>query len=96
MTAVANTAANRRFTFGVRGRAHLTRHHGEGLVVFGIALAITSAALAVLHALGGMSHGLEVIVLVAANLAATVIRFVLLRGWVFHPRRGTRIESAAA
>ena len=46
LTAVANTAANRRFTFGVRGRAHLTRHHGEGLVVFGIALAITSAALA--------------------------------------------------
>ena len=26
-------------------------------------------------------------VLVAANLLATVVRFVLLRGWVFHPRR---------
>jgi putative flippase GtrA len=26
-------------------------------------------------------------VLIAANLLATVVRFVLLRGWVFHPRR---------
>jgi hypothetical protein len=24
---------------------------------------------------------------VVANLAATAARFVLLRGWVFHPRR---------
>jgi len=23
-----------------------------------------------------------------ANLVATALRFVLLRGWVFHPRRG--------
>ena len=29
----------------------------------------------------------ELVVLVAANLLATVVRFVLLRGWVFHPRR---------
>jgi putative flippase GtrA len=31
---------------------------------------------------------------VAANLAATVLRFLLLRGWVFHPRRqtGTRTQ----
>ena len=49
LTAVVNTAANRRFTFGVRGRAELTRHHGEGFVVFAIALGITSAALAGLH-----------------------------------------------
>ena len=50
LTAIGNTAANRRFTFGVGGRANATRHHVEGLIVFGIALAITSGALAVLHA----------------------------------------------
>jgi len=27
----------------------------------------------------------ELVVLVLANLAATAVRFVLLRGWVFHP-----------
>jgi hypothetical protein len=50
-------------------------------------LAITSGALAVVHAVGNPSHALELVVLVAANLGATIVRFVLLRGWVFHPHR---------
>jgi putative flippase GtrA len=88
LTAIGNTAANRRFTFGIDGRANATRHHIEGLIVFAIALAITSGALGVLHAVVAQPHHLvELGVLVAANLAATAARFVLLRGWVFHPRR---------
>src|SRR6185503_18900981 len=88
LTAIGNTAANRRFTFGVGGRTHATRHHFEGLVVFGIALMITSGALTVLHAVVAQPHHLvELAVLVLANLVATALRFVLLRGWVFHPRR---------
>jgi putative flippase GtrA len=88
LTAVANTAANRRFTFGVAGGAKAARHHVEGLIVFAIALAITSGALAGLHTLVDQPHRLlELSVLVLANLVATAVRFVLLRGWVFHPRR---------
>jgi putative flippase GtrA len=88
LTAIGNTAANRRFTFGVGGRSNATRHHFEGLVVFGIALAITSGALAGLHAVVAQPHHLvELTVLVLANLVATAVRFVLLRGWVFHPGR---------
>ncbi|GLP74260.1 sugar translocase [Mycobacterium antarcticum] len=88
LTAVANTAANRRFTFAVAGRAKAGRHHVEGLIVFAIALAITSGALAGLHVFVDQPHRLlELSVLVAANLIATAVRFVLLRGWVFHPRR---------
>ena len=49
LTAIANTAANRRFTFGVAGASKAARHHVEGLIVFAIALAITSGALALLH-----------------------------------------------
>ncbi len=49
---------------------------------------ITSGALAALHTvLPSRVDGVEATVLVAANLLATVVRFVLLRGWVFHPRR---------
>ena len=45
-------------------------------------------ALAGLHAFAPHAHHLlELSVLVAANLVATAVRFVLLRGWVFHPRR---------
>ena len=29
----------------------------------------------------------EVAVLVGANLVATIVRFLLFRAWVFHPRR---------
>ncbi|BCI83207.1 sugar translocase [Mycolicibacterium sp. TY66] len=90
LTAIVNTTANRRFTFGVRGggAASATRHQFEGLIVFGIALTITSGALAGLHVFAPHAHHLlELSVLVAANLVATAVRFVLLRGWVFHPRR---------
>jgi len=87
LTAVGNTAANRRFTFGVRGRNGAARHQFEGLIVFSLGLGLTSGSLAVLHALTAPGRTLELAVLVAANLAATVLRFLLLRGWVFHPRR---------
>jgi glycosyltransferase involved in cell wall biosynthesis len=87
VTAVANTAANRRFTFGVRGSAGAARHQFEGLVVFVVGLALTSGSLALLHLIGDPPRVVELAVLVLANLGATVLRFVLLRGWVFHPRR---------
>ena len=86
VTAIANTAANRRFTFGIGGSPQLARHHLEGLIVFGIALSITSGALGLLHATAQAPHHMvELGVLVVANLLATTVRFVLLRGWVFHP-----------
>jgi glycosyltransferase involved in cell wall biosynthesis len=88
LTAIGNTAANRRFTFGVGGMAKAGRHHVEGLIVFAIALSITSGALGALHAIVADPHHLvELGVLVVANLVATAVRFVLLRGWVFHPGR---------
>ncbi|MBA2951965.1 bifunctional glycosyltransferase family 2/GtrA family protein [Streptomyces himalayensis] len=88
VSAVANTAANRRLTFGVRGRESAVRHQAQGLVVFGIGLALTSGSLAALDAAaGGPSHSTELAVLIAANLAATVLRFLLFRAWVFPDRR---------
>jgi putative flippase GtrA len=94
VTAVGNTAANRRYTFGVRGRASAARHQFEGLIVFSLGLALTSGSLAILHALTLPGRGLELVVLVVANLAATVLRFLLLRGWVFHPRRLTEKSAS--
>jgi putative flippase GtrA len=83
-TAIANTAANRRLTFGVVGRDGLVRHQLQGLGVFAAALALTSVSLAILHAITATPPRVaELTVLVLANLAATILRFVLLRGWVF-------------
>ena len=88
LTAVGNTAANRRLTFGVRGRTDLIRHHIRGAVVFILTLALTTGALAVLHGLDeAPARWLELTVLVAASLVATVTRYVALRTWVFTHRR---------
>jgi putative flippase GtrA len=83
VTGVANTAANRRFTFAVRGSRHAGRHQFQGLIVFGIGLALTSGALALA---GSASRAGELGVLVVANLLATLVRFVLMRAWVFRAR----------
>jgi putative flippase GtrA len=87
LSAIFNTAANRRFTFGRRGRESLMTHHVQGLVVFGLCLGLTTLALAALDGLApGASKAVEIAVLVAANGAATVLRYWLLRLWVFGPR----------
>lgn len=84
VSAIGNTAANRRLTFGVRGREQAVRHQAQGLVVFAIGLALTSGSLAALQTANTRpSHGTELAVLIAANLAATVLRFLLFRAWVF-------------
>ncbi len=84
LTALANTAANRRHTFRVRGRAGVVRHQAQGLLVFGIGLALTSGSLAGLDAADPhAAHSAELAVLVVANLAATLLRFLLFRTWVF-------------
>ena len=45
LTAVANTQANRHFTFGVRGRAGLCASTLAGALVYLLALALTGGAL---------------------------------------------------
>jgi len=84
LTAVGNTAANRRLTFGVRGPRHRLRHQLQGLAVFAAGLATTSGALLLLDALADTPHpALEVVVLTAANLVVTLMRFVAMRVWIF-------------
>jgi putative flippase GtrA len=82
LTAMANTAANRRLTFGISGRSNAARHQVKGLIAVGIGLALTSGSLAMLGP-ARASRLAEVTVLIAANLAATVLRFLLYRYWVF-------------
>ena len=88
VTAIGNTAANRRWTFAVRGRDRAAVHQAQGLAVFLAALALTSAALAAMHAVTDQpSQATELAVLVLGNLSATVLRFTLLRAWVFRAQR---------
>jgi putative flippase GtrA len=85
VTTIGNTAANRRLTFGIQGRDGLLRDHGAGLAAFAFALAITTAAAALLATVAPHAGRLvELAVLVVANAVATLGRFVLLRAWVGH------------
>ncbi|MDQ6773226.1 MAG: glycosyltransferase [Actinomycetota bacterium] len=87
ITAIANTAANRRLTFGVRGSKRLLRDHLSGLLALAVALAVTSLSILSLQALlPSASRLVEIATLTAANAFATVVRFVLLRSFLFHAR----------
>jgi glycosyltransferase involved in cell wall biosynthesis len=95
LTAVGNTAANRRLTFGVRGRAGLLRHHLRGAVVFALTLALTNGALLVLHVVSpAPPRAVELAVLVVASLAATVTRYVAMQTWVFAQQRRRHLVAA--
>lgn len=86
----ANTAVNRRFTFSVRGRAGRWRQQVQGYVVLGVALLITTGALTLLHlTVPEPGAGIELVVLTAANLLATLVRFLLFRSWIFPPTEET-------
>jgi glycosyltransferase involved in cell wall biosynthesis len=86
ITAIANTTANRRFTFGIRGPAGAVRHQFQGLAVFLLAWLVTSGSLVGTHLVAPhASARTTLVVLTAANLFATVLRFALFRIWVFRP-----------
>jgi len=83
ITAVGNTAANRRLTFGVRGSAGAATHQLQGLIVFALGLALTSGALAALHTwLPAASQAVELLVVIVANALATLLRLVAYCSWI--------------
>lgn len=107
VTAVANTAANRRFTFGVRGPTGAVRHQFQGLAVFLLAWCVTGGSLLVTERVAPhASATTTLVVLTAANLVATALRFALFRLWVFRrpadrttasrPSSGTGLEARPA
>jgi glycosyltransferase involved in cell wall biosynthesis len=88
LTTVVNTAANRRFTFGVQGRAGLAGDHAGGLVALGLGLVATNLALAALAAVHpDPSPTAELATLMLAGAMATLVRFLLLRALILDRRR---------
>lgn len=79
-TALGNTWANRRYTFGYRDARGRGRHYMGGVAISLAGLGLTSLAL-----VGTAGSVAQVLVLLAAWTLTTVARFALLRRWVFHP-----------
>jgi putative flippase GtrA len=81
---VANTALNRRWTFEVTTATHLWRHQLQGLLLFGLTWTMSAVALAALPAVvPHASVALSTTVLGGAMAVSTVVRFVLMRTWIF-------------
>lgn len=92
ISTVMNTALNRTHTFGVRVPHLRFVSQAKGLAAFGLCLAFTSAGLGLASGFTGQWASIATLaVLTAVNLAATVVRFFLMRTWVF--ARYTRAEA---
>jgi putative flippase GtrA len=96
LTAVANTAANRRLTFAIRGRADALRHQIQGFALFALALGLSAGALAALHrVVAHPARVVELTVLLGSSAAAALMRYLLMRSWVFRDRPADPATSPA-
>jgi putative flippase GtrA len=96
ITTLANTAANRRLTFGVKGRQRLVRAHAGGLLAFGLSLTMTTGTISALQlAAPGAGALVELVALGLANALATVARFLLLRAAIYDPRRSRQLPDTS-
>ena len=91
---LGNTAAHR----GMAGTARLGLDRQRRLLtagaLLGVSLGVSNAALAATRAVGLRSLGPELCAVTAANLGAAIIRFGILRTWVFRPEFGTHLATA--
>jgi putative flippase GtrA len=82
---VANTALNRRWTFGVQGGG-AGRHQAQGLALFGVTWLLTAAGLGLLHlVVTAPPTAVQTAVVAAATALSTALRFVAMRTWMFRP-----------
>lgn len=79
VSSVANTAAHRRLTFAQRGPSGRRRHWTVAAALTSLPLALSLAALAMASAAGITSTIGLLVLLGAANVAASTVRFVGLR-----------------
>ncbi len=93
LCSLGNTAAHR----GMSGTARfgLDRRHRllTGGALFGVSLSVSTGALAVTRAVGLRALAPELCIVTVATMGAAVIRFGILRTWVFRPEFGTHLQD---
>jgi glycosyltransferase involved in cell wall biosynthesis len=80
-----NTAVHRELARSMQGSRHRGRFAGVSAGLFAISLALTSLGLVAAHALSASSLPVALVAVIVANAAASVLRFAILRAWVFRP-----------
>jgi hypothetical protein len=82
---VFNTAVHKELARNMHGPAHKGRFAGVAVGLFAISLGLTTLALVAARAMSGPSLGVAFVAVTLANAAAAVLRFSILRAWVFRP-----------
>ena len=92
---LGNTAAHG----GMAARPDVGSNHSHRMAtaaaLTGVSLAFTTGALAVTRAAGLRSLFPELCAVTAGNAGAAVIRFAILRTWVFRPQFGTQLSEGS-
>ncbi len=87
LCSVANLVANRRITFSERAPFRRRDQLLGGLAAFATSLTLTSVALLAAAGLGHASVTADLVAIAVASGVAALVRFVLLRAWVFRNHR---------
>ena len=90
---LGNTAAHRGMAGGAAHGLDRPRRVAVGSTLFGVSLGFSTAALATTRAAGLTSLAPQLAAVTVANMGAAVIRFAILRSWVFRPRFGTHVPT---
>jgi putative flippase GtrA len=95
LCSLGNTAAHR--GMADTARHGLDRNHRllTAGALFGVSLSFSTAALATTRAVGLTSLTPELCAVTAANIGAAVIRFAILRSWVFRPEYGAHLSPTS-
>ncbi len=94
LSTVVNTAANRTWTFRLRGGEGMARQHAQSMLVFALTWALSSAALALLAFFSPQPSTTATVAVVAvANAVSTVARFTAMRAWIFRPQSPQSSQS---
>jgi glycosyltransferase involved in cell wall biosynthesis len=88
VTSIVYTVAHISFTFRARTDRQVRQGIAIGAISFAIGIGLTSATLAATYVLGSTSPTAEGLAVLVGILAASSVRFVLLRGWAY--RRHTK------
>jgi putative flippase GtrA len=95
LCSLGNTAVHRGLVGAARHRLRGWRRWAGASGLLAVSLGFTTLALAVTRVSGLGSLVPELIALTIANLVAAVIRFGILRTWVFRPAFRTHLHAAA-
>lgn len=93
LSTMANTAMNRAVTFDVKQSRGTLPSQAQGVLLLGITWGFQQAGLALIEPLA-LSTNLEAVAVVLCGMLGGVLRFTLMRIWMFAPQRGAVAVAA--